>query len=118
MDVEIDDFPNMEFPEPVYDHIGVLENGIETSYVNQGGAAVPALPGNATVRDGTEHSFRITWDAAARSMKVYFDGNNVTEYDKDMVAAIFGGNPNVYWGLTGATGGGYELTYFRSLNCK
>jgi len=115
--VEIDTHPNIEFPDPNYDHMGVVENGIEENpYANLGGVQ-PAMPGQATIKDGHEHDLNVVWSAASKVMKVYLDGRFIMEYDRDMVSAIFGGNPQVLWGLTGSTGGGVNLQYFRVKTC-
>jgi sugar lactone lactonase YvrE len=110
--VEIDTFRNIEFPDPTYDHIVVVENGIQETPAS---GVLPAMPGNATIKDGNEHDFKITWNAATRVMQVYLDGRFILTYTKDMVAQIFGGNPNVYWGMTGSTN--YTVQYFRLAGC-
>ena len=115
--VEIDTHPNMEFPDPAYDHMGVVENGIEENpYANVGGVQA-AMPGQATIKDGHEHDLNVAWSAASKVMRVSLDGRFILEYDRDMVSAIFGGTTQVLWGLTGSTGGGVNLQYFRVNNC-
>jgi gliding motility-associated-like protein len=46
----------------------------------------------------------VVWTAATRRFQFYF--NNVLKIDQtlDIVATVFGGDPNVFWGFTGTTG--------------
>lgn len=80
------------------DHIGMSANGV----VNHG--LEPAVSiGN--VEDGIFHDFNVLWDPTSFQLTVYFDGALIFTHTQDLVSTIFGGDPNVYFGWTGATGG-------------
>lgn len=110
--VEYDTWQN---DDPWYDHIAVQRNGD----VNYSGAVAGPVQASATsynIEDGQWHTTRITWDAATKSLSVYFDGNLRVTYTNDMVANTFAGNPLVYWGFTGATGAAMNLQQFCVIN--
>ena len=54
---------------------------------------------------GNDHKLRITWNKDINLFEVYFDGTKEFSWPNDIVKNVFGGNPNVYFGFTGATGG-------------
>jgi hypothetical protein len=56
------------------------------------------------IEDGDFHPTIIRWEAATQTFTVHFDGALVLSYTGDIVADIFGGNPEVFWGFTAATG--------------
>jgi PKD repeat protein len=58
----------------------------------------------ANLENGTDHPFQISWDAANENLKVWLDGNLLIDYTDDIITNIFGGNANVFWGFTAATG--------------
>ena len=116
VDVEIDTYSDGFLPttDPLYDHIGVTENG------NLGTYAAGPVQASATltnVKDGALHSFTVSWNASTMVLSVYFDGVLRLSYAKNIVSTIFGGNPNVYWGFTGATGNNTNLQYVQILTC-
>jgi hypothetical protein len=114
--VEMDTHSNADavIMDPPYDHLGVDENG---ALNHNGAAAVAAFPSEATMKDGVEHTLEIAWNASTTTMTISFDGLLRITYTKNIVNLIFGGNPMVYWGFTGGTGGGVELQYARILTC-
>jgi len=59
----------------------------------------PALGG------GSDHKLRVTWNRDANLLEIYFDGTKEFSWPNDIVKNVFGGNPNVWFGFTGATGG-------------
>lgn len=84
------------------DHIGMSANGV----VNHG--LEPAVSiGN--VEDGIFHDFNVLWDPTSFQLTVYFDGALIFTHTQDLVSTIFGGDPNVYFGWTGATGGASNI---------
>jgi hypothetical protein len=107
--VEFDTYQN---DDPWYDHISVQRNG-DVNYSGAVAGPVMAHAYNSNIEDGQWHDVRITWNAAAKIMEVYFDGQFRVSYNNDMVTNTFYGNPNVYWGFTGATGGASNLQMFR-----
>jgi Calx-beta domain-containing protein/lectin family protein len=97
--VEMDTVNNY-FNDPVEDHVAVDENG--GTALHSGFPPVQASPTSANIEDNLEHELRITRDPAINRLDVYFDGSLRLSYQKDIVSQIFGGNPTVYWGFTGA----------------
>lgn len=106
--VEYDTYRN---DDPVYDHIAIHKNG---DYNSTGALVSPvqAHVTNANIEDGKWHTTRIVWNAAAKTMIVYFDSTERITYTGDIVASIFNGNSKVYWGFTGATGASANLQKF------
>lgn len=85
------------------DHIAVHENGVMTT-----AAAGPAaaIPNGTDITDGSCRVWRIVWvPAPTNRMDIYFNNVLRLTYTNDIVANIFGGNPIVFWGLTGSSGG-------------
>ncbi|PHR64112.1 CshA/CshB family fibrillar adhesin-related protein [Alcanivorax sp.] len=60
------------------------------------------------IEDGNWHSVQLTWTASTNTLAYSFDGNPVTTTAVDFVNDAFGGDPNVYFGFTAATGGSYN----------
>ncbi len=107
--VEIDTYQNtgaapggFSYNDPPEDHIGILQNG-DLDNTGANALAGPALLPN--VEDGNWHVLRVVWDAATSTFTVYFDGVQQAQYTGDLINSIFGGDPMVYWGFTGSTGG-------------
>ncbi len=59
----------------------------------------PALGG------GSDHKVRITWNRDLNLFQYYFDSKLEYSWPNDIVKNVFNGNPNVWFGFTGATGG-------------
>lgn len=70
--------------------------------VNHLEVAPIAIP---NIEDGLYHDFRITWDPVLFELEVFLDGISYLTYTGDIVTSFFGGNPNVYFGWSGGTGG-------------
>ena len=100
LSVEFDTYQNAgEVPD---DHIMIYTDG---SPVNSLTTAVCASATCANIEDGGIHSVVLTWDPATEILEVYLDGSLRTTLNHDLVNSVFGGNPNVYFGFTGSTGG-------------
>ncbi|MDX2283207.1 MAG: PKD domain-containing protein [Bacteroidia bacterium] len=101
--VEIDLFDSSPFlyPELADDHVAIFTNGDLANRASDVCAATTC----ANIEDGLDHTVQIVWDAATTTLSVYFDGVFRTSYTGDVVNTIFGGNSQVYFGWTGATGG-------------
>jgi len=106
--VEYDTWQN---DDPYYDHISVQRNG-DVNYSGAVAGPVQASAVSDNIEDGLWHTTQITWDAATKTLSVYFDGNLRVTYTDDIVVNTFGGNPLVYWGFTGATGAAFNLQQF------
>ncbi len=109
--IEYDTWQNGDYGDPSYDHIAIHKNGIITTEGLVAGP-VQAHPTNPDIEDGQWHTTRITWNAAAKTLIVYFDSTERVTYTNDIISNIFNGNSRVYWGFTGATGGASNLQKF------
>ena len=99
--VEFDTWQNAS--DPVQDHIGLMKNGNTT----HGGGGASTLQGFnllPNLENGVFHSLKIEWKALTQNLKVTLDGITQINYTDNIVANIFGGNRNVFWGFTAATG--------------
>ena len=114
--VELDNYQNGG--EPGFDHMALQMDGD----VSHGGPNTLAGPvqisaSTGNVEDCAWHILNIQWNPATQSFTVYFDGVLRLSYTGDIINNVFGGNPNVYWGFTSATGGANNLHQFcNSLN--
>jgi gliding motility-associated-like protein len=102
--VEYDTWQNIPF-DPAYDHIAILRDGDHRHNGNTLAGPVQASATNPNIEDGRFHSTRLVWNAFTLTLTVYFDGVLRASYSGDLVNTVFGGNPNVFWGFTSATGG-------------
>lgn len=86
------------------DHIAIHLNGNMASAM---AGPVSALASGMDITDGLCHTFRVTWEPGLNRIRLYFDNNAVWRLSTiyDLTAWVFGGNPNVWWGITGASGG-------------
>ncbi|WP_282456869.1 PKD domain-containing protein [Chitinophaga sedimenti] len=73
---------------------------------------VTALANSDNIEDGAWHIFKISWDATTLTFTVDMDGENRLTLTKDIVTDVFGGDPMVYWGFAGSTGGSSNLQQF------
>src|SRR6185503_2220576 len=101
--ISLDTWQNIEFNDPSYDHISIQANGNVTHGSDLAGP-IQASGASDNIEDCVEHTFRISWDASSKWLKAYFDGSLRVQAQVDLVNTIFSGDPNVYWGFTGATG--------------
>lgn len=94
------------------DHIAVEIDG------NMLGPGAPycgpvcAKPGGGNIDDGGTYTVDIVWNAATQQLDIYFDGNLRLSCNGDFVNTVFGGQNQVYWGATSATGGLNNQQYF------
>jgi hypothetical protein len=105
-----------------------LSLSIDTSFGN--GTLQPQLNGNSSgcfvmpysfltnISNANEHLWQIVWTAATKNMTVIFDGVAVQSFNYDLVAYVFGGNSNVYYGFTAATGVTSNLQYVYEVGCS
>jgi len=109
--IALDTYQNSNQNDPFFDHISIQSNG----NVNHSGdlaGPVPISSTNNNVEDCQWHQLRISWDPSTKWLRAYFDGVLRVEKQIDLVNTIFNGNPNVYWGFSGATGGQVNLQQF------
>jgi hypothetical protein len=102
--VEMDTTANYKM-DPEEDHIAVDHHGGVSSHA--GHPAVQASATSANIEDGLPHEFRVKRDPATNKMDVWFDGSLRLSYYDNITSYIFGGNPNVYWGMVGANNSDY-----------
>ena len=92
--------------DPVNDHVAIMSNGsINHGSVDNLAGPVDALAASANIEDGQDHLMRVSWDPVGMVVNFYMDGDLRTTYTGDIITDIFGGDPNVFWGFTGSTGG-------------
>jgi len=112
--VTIDTWQNAGNNDPAFDHIAIQLNGdINHTSANNLAGPVQAISGVDNIEDGQWHALRIKWDAATKTFSAYIDGVLRVSAVKDFVTDIFFGNPLVYWGFTGSTGGANNLQRFK-----
>lgn len=104
--VEIDTWQNTWYTDPVFDHIAIMANGdLDHLAASNLAGPVNATPSGINIEDGQTHLFRVSWDPGTFTLQVYMDGSLRTSYVGDIVTDIFSGDPMVFWGFTGSTGG-------------
>ncbi|MFT3979991.1 MAG: PKD domain-containing protein [Ferruginibacter sp.] len=92
--------------DPYYDHIAVQRNGdLNHATANNLAGPLQASSTSDNIEDGVTHKLRVVWDAPTKTLTAYFDGVLRLTLVNDFVNTTFGGNPSVFWGFTGATGG-------------
>ncbi len=107
--VEFDTYQNTVLSDPVADHVAVIRDGIlnHSTAANIAGP-VSATSSQANIEDGLDHRVRINWNPDNDSLLVFFDCELRIAVQYDIVTNIFAGNPNVWWGFTGSTGGAFN----------
>ncbi len=114
--VEYDTWNNTPY-DIVPDHIAIEKNGDPNHTTpNTLKGPIQANLNSANIEDGLWHSTRVMWNAGTQTMDVYFDCELRLSYTGDIVNTIFGGNPNVYYGFTAATGGSKNEHRIRDLH--
>lgn len=104
--ITLDNYQNLYNKDPAYDHIAIQINGdVNHNTSNNIAGPVQTSATSANIEDCNWHLLKVNWDAAVKKIDVYFDGSLRLSLNKDFVADVFSGNPVVYWGFTGATGG-------------
>lgn len=107
----IDTYTNAISFDPVADHFSINANG---NINHDGGvddfAGPVSFPFN--IEDCAWHALRVTWDPATLTLQGHMDGVLYLSYTGDIVMNVFSGNPNVFWGLTAATGGATNTQQF------
>lgn len=113
--IEFDTYDN-DNPTHLYDmscdHVAIEIDG------NMNGPGAPlcgpvcAKTGGGNIDDGGVYPVDIVWDASAQQLQVYFNGVLRLSCTNDFIVNAFGGNNQVYWGATSATGGLNNQQYF------
>ncbi len=104
--IEFDTYQNANLNDPSYDHIAIVRNGdMNHGTANTLAGPVQANATNPNIEDCQWHTLRVTWDAAKKQLDIWFDCELRLTWNGDLVNDIFGGDPEVFWGFTSATGG-------------
>lgn len=104
--VEFDTFQNSNRGDPAFDHVAIMANGEVThSGANNLAGPVQARVSRTDIETCEFIALRVTWDARAQTLRVYFDCELRLEYTGDVINDIFGGDPFVFYGFAAATGG-------------
>jgi gliding motility-associated-like protein len=98
--VEYDDYFNGNFGDPTSDHVAVISMG-SVDHTMPTGLVAPMNLSN--IEDCMDHCFLATWDPVTQTLTSTLDDNTIT-YTGDIVATIFNGNPQVYYGFSSGTG--------------
>lgn len=107
--IEFDTFENAEISDIASDHVAFLKNGnVAHNNINNLSGPVQASSTLANVEDGQNHIVKITWNPNTQIVQLYFDCVLRLSTQVNLINSIFNGNPNVFWGFTGATGGMYN----------
>jgi gliding motility-associated-like protein len=111
--VTLDTYQNTNDNDPVFDHMAIQLNGdiVHTSPQNIS-STVSISATNNNVEDCRDHVMRVVWNATTFRMEVFFDGQTRVSANYDLINQVFSGNPLVYWGFTGATGGSKNVQSF------
>lgn len=113
--VTIDTYQNGNNNDPAEDHIAFQLNGdLDHNSANNIAGPVTAINGNNDIEDSRWHSLRIVWDPSIKTLTAYIDGSVRLAAVKDFVTDVFSGNPLVFWGFTGSTGGQFNYQGFKT----
>ncbi|MCB0558838.1 MAG: gliding motility-associated C-terminal domain-containing protein [Lewinellaceae bacterium] len=108
--IEFDTWQNVNLTDPEYDHIAVIKNGnLDHASAGTLEGPIQASASNPNIEDCSFHSLRVSWNAPGNLLTVYFDCEIRLSLNVDMVNDIFGGDPEVFWGFTSATGAANNL---------
>lgn len=111
--ITLDTWQNTINNDPYYDHLAIQLNGdINHNSANNVAGPVTISAVSDNVEDCNWHILKISWDASAKKYQVYFDGALRLTVIKDFVTDVFNGDPKVFWGFTGSTGGSANLQQF------
>lgn len=104
--IEFDIYQNGNRSDPSFDHIAIISEGSVDHNSDQNLAGpVQASATNPNIEDGEDHIVQISWDPETQLLSCRFDCELRVETTVDLVNDIFNGDPLVFWGFTGATGG-------------
>ncbi|MGA0555299.1 lectin-like domain-containing protein [Larkinella sp. VNQ87] len=94
-----------------FDHIAVNKDGNidNASSLNLTGP-VPALPSNTSLKDGKDHLVHINWKARTNQLEIFLDCLLRISLKVDLIKDVFSDSSTVWWGITGSTGPGMNVS--------
>jgi gliding motility-associated-like protein len=95
------------------DHVALIANG--QPWVMSAHSEYTPYVGVSNLEDGLWHPILITWDGTDKLLSLTLDGVLIFTQTIDISTLFFGGDPNLYWGFTAATGGANNLQQVRIL---
>jgi hypothetical protein len=101
--VEFDSYDNGDNSDLSSDHFAIISNGSADHGLSSNLRGPSAV---ADLEDNAWHPVKIIWNATTKKFSVSY-GTLTTDtlsYSADIVTDLFAGNPQVFWGFTGATG--------------
>lgn len=108
--VEFDTWQNTDNADPFADHLAVqLDGDVNHSGANNLAGPVNISATTTNVEDGNDYLVYIVWTASNQTLRIFFDCELRLNYTGDIINDVFGGDPNVFWGFTSATGGSNNL---------
>lgn len=97
--IEFDTYQNYHLGDPVADHLAIMPNGRAYHQATLKGP-IPL----SNLEDGQKHLLKISWNPGVQTLEIYVDKELQARYEGDIINGIFGGNSQVFWGATAATG--------------
>lgn len=114
--VAIDTWQNSNDNDPFFDHLSIHRDG-DLNHNSANNLAGPVRASNVNIEDCNWHVLQISWDATSKKLMAVIDQLDTAATTIDLVNTVFGGNPEVFWGFTGSTGGSRNWQRFcTSLN--
>ena len=86
----------------IYDPVNYTSN-------NGGGSLLSPVVDLGNIEDGGWHTVSLDWDPVSNQLQYRFDGALVAVVNRDFTSLDFAGDPNVFFGFTGSTGGSSNL---------
>lgn len=102
--IAVDTWQNTNDNDPFYDHLAIHKNG-DINHNSSNNLAGPVMASNINIEDCQWHSFHIKWDPVTQILLAEIDSKDKVTTTINLTDSVFGGNPLVYWGFTGSTGG-------------
>lgn len=104
--VTIDTYQNGNTNDPFYDHIAIQVDGdLDHNSANNIAGPDYVIPNVNNFADGQFHTMQVVWDADDQLLSTYIDDLLRVSATVDLVDDVFLGDPEVFWGFTGSTGG-------------
>lgn len=97
--IEFDTYQNYHLGDPAADHVAIMPHGQAHHARSMVGPI--ELP---NLENGAKRPLTISWHPGEQKLEVSLDGQVRASYTGDIINEIFGGNSEVYWGATAATG--------------